>query len=284
MKVKNNSGDKKKIAIICSGGGMRCAYSAGALMALVEKYNLTDPHIIMGSSGSAGTITYFVAKQYDSIKNIWLNLLSSKEFISLWRIWNIMDLDYLINIFKKKAILNIDTLKNSKIKYFIGVRNLENGRIEYYSNDSHHNIINILRASKTMPLASREYIEIDGKRYIDGFMGANINTYIKKAKDEGADTMILIDNSSVIKSKTEFIFLRIYALLTPGHMSAILKNYLYNDIKNKTLIKSKDIIYIKPRKGLFASMFNNSKRRLRKTYQMGYDDIVANKELQSLFL
>ena len=28
----------KKIAIVCSGGGMRCSYSAGALYALVKEF------------------------------------------------------------------------------------------------------------------------------------------------------------------------------------------------------------------------------------------------------
>lgn len=107
-----------KIAIICSGGGMKCAYSAGALMALVDKYDLTEPHVVIGSSGSAGTVAYFVSKQYEHIKNAWLNLLLTKGFISPWRICNIMDLYYLINtIFKDKAKLDINLLKSTPIKY-----------------------------------------------------------------------------------------------------------------------------------------------------------------------
>ncbi len=279
MNTRGNS----KIGIICSGGGMRCAYSAGALIALVEKYNLTEPHVVIGSSGSAGTVAYFVTKQYDFIKKIWLNLLSTKEFISLWRVWNIIDLDYLAEtIFNKKAKLNINLLKNTSIKYFIEVRNLENGLIEYYSNDSYYDIRKILIASKTMPLVSNKTVRINGNRYMDGFMGTNINKSINKARDVGADIVILIDNSSIIKSKIEFILLRIYALFTPGHIKVILKNYLYNDKKNKTIVEDKNIIYIKPRHGLYASMFNNSKIRLKKTYQMGYDDVIASNELKKL--
>jgi predicted patatin/cPLA2 family phospholipase len=58
-----------KIAIIMSGGGMSCSYGAGALTALIEKYNII-PDIVVARSGSAGTGSYFVSKQYDSIKNI----------------------------------------------------------------------------------------------------------------------------------------------------------------------------------------------------------------------
>ncbi|MCX6800136.1 MAG: hypothetical protein NT091_03250 [Candidatus Falkowbacteria bacterium] len=51
----------KKIAIVGSEGGMSCAYFVGVVLALVEKFNLTDPHIVIGSSGSTGTLAYYVS-------------------------------------------------------------------------------------------------------------------------------------------------------------------------------------------------------------------------------
>ncbi len=133
-----------------------------------------------------------------------------------------------------------------------------------------------------MPLISNRTVHINGNRYVDGFM--DTNNSIKKARDEGADVIILIDNSSKIKSKTEFLFVRIYALLTPGHMRDILRNYLYNDIKNNVVVEDEDIIYIRPKRELYANMFNNSRKRLKKKYQMGYSDMVSSEKLKSLFL
>ncbi len=107
----------KKVAIVGSGGGMSCAYFAGAILALVRELNFTKPYLAIGSSGSTGTLAYYVSEQYDSIEHIWSNLLSSKEFISLIRINKIMDIDYLIDeVFKKQDILDVDKLKSSKIK------------------------------------------------------------------------------------------------------------------------------------------------------------------------
>jgi hypothetical protein len=49
---------------------MACSYGAGAMTALIEKFNVTNPDIVIARSGSAGTGSYFVSKQYNSIKNI----------------------------------------------------------------------------------------------------------------------------------------------------------------------------------------------------------------------
>ena len=46
---------KEKIAIVCGGGGMKCAYSAGALSSLAIVHNLRNPHVLVGSSGSTGS-------------------------------------------------------------------------------------------------------------------------------------------------------------------------------------------------------------------------------------
>ena len=87
-----------KLALILSGGGMTCAYSAGATVGLVDKYNFKNPDIAIGSSGGAGTLAYYVAGQYDAIRNIWTNLLATRKFINSLRFWKIIDIDYVIDV------------------------------------------------------------------------------------------------------------------------------------------------------------------------------------------
>src|ERR1051326_2618384 len=105
----------EKLAIVTSEGGMKCAYSVGVILALVEKYHLVKPDMVIGASGSTGTLAYFVAGQYQSIRNIWENLLSNKNFISYLRVRRIMDIDYLIDtVFKKQDILDVNKIKQSR--------------------------------------------------------------------------------------------------------------------------------------------------------------------------
>ena len=60
----------KKVAIVGYEGGVSCAYFVGVILALVEKFNLTHPYLVIGSSGSTGTLAYYVAGQYESIRKI----------------------------------------------------------------------------------------------------------------------------------------------------------------------------------------------------------------------
>jgi predicted patatin/cPLA2 family phospholipase len=118
-----------------SGGGMSCSYGAGALTALIEKYNITNPDIIIARSGSAGTGSYFVSKQYNSIKNIWQKLLSNKKFINPLKVFQPMDINYLINeVFRKQDILNISNIYNSDIQFLVPVTNSTTGEVKYFNN------------------------------------------------------------------------------------------------------------------------------------------------------
>jgi len=138
----------EKIAIVASEGGMSCAYFFGVISALVEKFNLINPYLVIGSSGSTGTFAYYVAGQYESIRNIWENLLPSKKFISLLRLHKMMDIDYLVDdIFKKQDVLDVEKVKLSKIKLFISATNIETGALEYFGNQTDVDIFEALRAS-----------------------------------------------------------------------------------------------------------------------------------------
>ena len=91
-----------KTAIICAGGGMRSAHGGGFLYALGTQLNIR-PDIIVASSGNAGNAIYFCAEQFDDLKNIWLERLSTSKFISFLRPFRVMDIDYLVDeVFKKQ--------------------------------------------------------------------------------------------------------------------------------------------------------------------------------------
>ena len=126
---------KNKTAIIMSGGGMTCSYGAGSILALAEKYNLEKPDIVIAGSGNAGTLAYFVTRQYDFMINIWSNLLATKKFIDLGRISKIVDIDYLVDeVIKKQAPIDEEKIYSSKILYLIPATNVETGQVTFFSN------------------------------------------------------------------------------------------------------------------------------------------------------
>jgi predicted patatin/cPLA2 family phospholipase len=184
-----------KTAIIMSGGGMTCSYGVGAILALIEEYNLTKPDIVIAGSGNAGTLAYYVAEQYGSIRNIWSNLLSTKKFINLLRIWNVIDIDYLIDeVFRKQDILDVKKIYDSKMIYLIPTTNIETGNVEYFSNKNNDDIFEALRATKAMPILFRHKVCINGGKYCDSYASISVKRNALKAISLGATKIIIIDN------------------------------------------------------------------------------------------
>ncbi|MDZ4221440.1 MAG: hypothetical protein U1C18_01045, partial [Patescibacteria group bacterium] len=89
------------VAVVASGGGMSCAYSGGAMVALVREFGFVEPEFLIGGSGSTGTLAYYAGKQYPRIKHVWTDALITKKFINRLRLWKIIDVDYLIDVIMK---------------------------------------------------------------------------------------------------------------------------------------------------------------------------------------
>jgi predicted patatin/cPLA2 family phospholipase len=268
----------KKIAIIGSEGGMSCAYFTGAILALVEKYSLTDPYIVIGSSGSTGTLAYYVSKQYKSIKNIWQNLLPSKKFVSFWRPKEIMDIDYLIDdIFKKQDILNTQAIKESKIKFFIAITNVHSRKIEYVNNKDNVDIFEALRASNAAPVAYNKWVRINHKEYVDGAIEAPLSVNIKKAQKEGAEIIIAFDNSH--HDFAANALLKFYSFFVGKVFLRRVKSYLRHTEYHNA---DKNVLIIKPSVKLPITVLDNKRKHIIKTMHIGHSDVMKNKELEEL--
>ncbi len=201
---------KNNIAIIVGGGGMRCAYAAGALIALAKELKLTEPDIVIGVSGGASNLAYYVSGQYDSLKNIWINLVTTKRYISFLRLRHVVDVSYLIDVIvKKDDPLNTDNIKNSKTKLFIAATDCDTGRPEYFSNQ-YENILEAMRASVTIPIVDNKYTLINDKKYIEGGIGSPLESNIEKAIEEGATKIIVI--KSEVSSMGSSFFWKFYSL------------------------------------------------------------------------
>lgn len=256
---------------------MACSYGAGVTTALIEKFNIINPDIVITRSGSAGTGSYFVSKQYDSIKNIWQNLLSNKNFINPLRIIQPMNIDYLIDIvFKKQDLLNVSKIYNSSIQFLIPVTDSETGETKYFNNKDSVDWFEVLRATKALAPLFNKTVNINNRRYFDVY-GRKLNRIdIKKAIDLGATKIIVIDNESrSLVNKIVFWFLI-------GLKGKKFSNNFYNSINNaqKTLLNNKaDIIYLRPKNKLKVGPIDNNQNKLQKAFNQGFSETALNKDL-----
>jgi predicted patatin/cPLA2 family phospholipase len=264
----------QKTAIILSGGGMRCAYSAGAMYALATELNFKSPDILIVGSGSAGTGSFYTSKQYESIKSIWTERLSTRKFINFFRFWKIIDIDYLIDVvFKKLEPLDTKAERESEIQYLISTTNTETGEVEYFSNKDNVDVFELMRASKSIPVFFNKKVKINGKLHNDSPFSSSAYIKIEKAKELGANKIIVINN---IYNNGFFKLLEKFYLF--------FKNKYFNNYKkiNFTNYRSdKNIIIIEPKSKLKIGTLSNKKTCLLQTFNQGFKDIITNEKLKN---
>lgn len=263
-----------------SGGGMACSYGAGTLLALRQKYDFKNPDIIIAGSGGAGTAAYFVSGQYDSIKNIWSNLLSTKKFINLFRFWRVIDIDYLIDeVFKKQDILDKEKVFNSSINFLVPLTNAETGRVKYFSNRSKINIFEVMRATKALPILFNKSIRIQGKHYCDSYMATSLRHNALKAIELGADKLIIVDNEA--HNVLKYTIFKILAVTKRGEFRDNYSRYL-KEMASIEFPSNVQVIFLEPKKRLKVTTLNNNQKMLKETIQQGFRETTRNRALKKL--
>jgi predicted patatin/cPLA2 family phospholipase len=267
---------KYKLAIVLSGGGMRCSYGAGILEALADNHQIKAPEIMIAGSGSSGTAAYFVSGQYSSLSNIWKNRLCNKKFLDKKRISRIIDIDYLVDVvFKKQEPLDTEKIKNSKIDFYIPAINLSNGQLRYFKNDENVDIFKIIKASKAMPVYYGKKIIIEGESYSDCQLSSDVEQNVKKAAELGA-THIL-----VIKSNNPGFVTRIgYKVWLNTRSKLFQKNYFEQQNEVKKIPKNLKVLILQPNESLKIGGLDNSHELLCEAVDLGYNDCIRNKELK----
>lgn len=196
----------KKIAIIATGGGMLCAFSAGCFAALQKEFQYTKPAIIIAGSGSAGNAYYYLSNQCDALKRIWLKHLASNRFILWWRLDKIMDIDYLIDtVFTKFEPFNNEAFKASSTAVYVPLLSLRTNQLQYIGNGSALPPLEILRASKSMPVLYGKKVRLGDSEYKDGATLANIQDMTQFASNLGATHFLVLDNKN---SHPFYVFLK----------------------------------------------------------------------------
>lgn len=273
--------ENQKIAIVLSGGGTRCAYSAGALVALAQEYGYETPDIAIASSGSVASLFYFLAKQHEDIKKTWTDLLDDPLFISFRR-KHIMDIDYLIDhISKRKVPLNAEALEETRTAWFVPLTDARNGKTFWATRVCWFDIYEIMRAAKAIPILYNEHVRLGTGRYVDGDISTTHTTLLRKAIDEGATTIISITNN-LPPSLVTRLFLGLYAIVSPRGLRNIVFHDLF-DVDSFTPEETVKFISISPSQPLPMSVYSREKKLLAGAFELGFEDTRIHKEIRALF-
>jgi predicted patatin/cPLA2 family phospholipase len=268
---------KEKLAIISKGGGCISSYSAGALYCLIKNYKI-KPDILIGNSGGVANLICVVSKKIESLKKIWFEIVINRMFISLKRFYKIVDINYLVDEVFRQKLIDENKIKNSNIKLFIQITNFKTGESEFFSNKHINDLKLILKATGTIPIIGRKPILIGKNSYVDGAFSFNIYENIQKAIKEGATKIIVIDDNQKI-SKLAILLFKFYSYFVNKNLRKIIEKYCEKSTKNFNK-KNKNVFYIKHSGRLSIWALDNNKKDLRKTFEIGYKDVLNNKKLK----
>ncbi len=161
-----------RTALVITGGGMRGVFSGGVVTALQELGMKDAFDHVVGVSAGAVSAAYLLAGETKLGTSIYYENLTGRRFINWLRLGNVLDISFLMNIFRNVKPLNQDAIRQSRSRLHIGVTSVETGEGFYVniSESSEKDFIKLIGASSAVPELTKP-VQIDSKLYSDGVTG-----------------------------------------------------------------------------------------------------------------
>ncbi len=185
--------------LVLEGGGMRGVYSAGVLEAFSETdagRGLRFDFVVACSAGACVAASY-LAGQPRRNRQVYLDFLDGDKLVRFRRLatgGSVMDIDYLaFEVTLRLCPLDIEALRRSETRLYIGVTDCETGESRYLTNHE-DDLVTAIRATCSLPFFSRKEVSYQGRSYVDG--GVSDPVPVAKAIALGATEVVLVLTSS----------------------------------------------------------------------------------------
>jgi predicted patatin/cPLA2 family phospholipase len=169
---------------------MRGAWAAGVLGFLFER-GLHQYDLVYAASSGACSAAYFVAGMWQPGLTIWReHACKVVRKTNLLRHKPVIDLAYLVDhLFRRHIPLSIEALQKAPTRFYIVLTDCYTGRPVYF-HARDERIFDALRATASMPLATRGFEYVDGNPYADG--GVSDPIPIRRAIQDGASDITVV--------------------------------------------------------------------------------------------
>ena len=190
-----------KLGLVVEGGGMRGAYSGGALVALEQLGFGSVFDDVYGESAGAINCSYFLAKQGQLGIRIYTEDLQTVRFLNPLRTGAVLDIDYVGDVvLKELKPLDTAAVLASRSNFFVAITSAEDGssRLVDVKREKLPLLALLKATAAIVPLYNRS-VSLDGGAYVDGGLSNPIP--IQSALDAGC-THILV----LLTRPPEFVF------------------------------------------------------------------------------
>ena len=191
---------RRKTALIVEGGAMRGAWAAGVL-AYLQECGRRQYDLVYAASSGACSAAYFVADMWEPGLAIWrelaCNVVRKSNFL---RRKPIIDLAYLVDyVIRKRVPLSVEVLQKMSTRFYIVLTDCRTGEAVYF-HARDDRVFAALRATASMPLATRGFDYVDGRPYADGGVADPIP--MRQAIQDGAmDITVVLTHNPAFRLK-----------------------------------------------------------------------------------
>ena len=263
--------------IIFEGGGMRGAYTAGIIDALLE-HDMNFEYCYGISSGATHATTY-LSKQRGRAIQIVTDYIKDKRYFSiknLIKTGNLFNVDFIYDTIPHELNpYDYETAKNNPAKFFVGVINMETSKGEFLRvNDIEEEYMKVC-ASMSLPLIAN-MVEIDGQRYLDGGIADSLPIQ-RSINDGNKKSVLVLTQDATYRKKLDKILplVAIKYRKFPGFVHMVKTRHIrYNASLDQIEEEEKAgrAFVLRPKKPVKIGRLELNREKMLALYREGYED------------
>lgn len=274
---------KNRTSLVLEGGGMRGAYTAGALSWLVD--HEIEFENAYGISTGAVHLTNYLMKNKEDLFSFSVDGIADKRVVGIRAFLHsgrIVDYETLFqHIMPEEYHYDITPLKDCKVNAYIGLYDLKQGKTGYYP------IQNVdlyeLQASTSLPIIGKE-VDHDGRQILDG--GITDMIPIEQSVRDGCDRHLIITTkpADYVRKPAKKPIVDLMKAVYP-QCPQISKDYAVRHLNyRKQIDMIKDLeaegkaVYLFPSRTSNVTRLGGKREDLVDLYELGYSDAEARKD------
>jgi len=273
----NNKMSLYDAGLIFEGGGMRGAYTAGVIDALIEAdINFTT---VYGVSSGACHATTYLSKQFGRARKIIVDYINDRRYFSIRNFLstgNMFGIKFLFQTLPHELEpYDYPTFYSNPAKFYVGAINVRTGKTEYLLIKDVDKEYNKLAATMALPIISRK-VKIDGNKYLDG--GISDSLPLQHSIDDGNKKTILVLTQDKTYRKKINKLIPLIAIWYSFYPKLVYKVATRHIRYNETLSqideeeKKGTVFVIRPKKPVTIGRLEKNKKKTENLYEEGYTD------------
>lgn len=263
--------------LVLEGGGMKGVYTAGVLDFFLDKG--LEFSSVYGVSAGACHMASFLSKQKGRAFAVDTDYLEGSDYCSVKSLLTTGDLFNVKMCYhtipEQLNPYDYEAFNRYEGKAYSVVTNIETGEPEYLRIRDMKKDIDMIRASASLPLVSRN-VEINGKLYLDG--GISDAIPLKRSIKDGNQKNIVVmtkEEGFIRRPASQLSLVKVRYLKYPKVYECMAERHAVYNAALKFIEKQQEngqAFVIRPKKPSQVGRIEKDVKKLRALYEEGYQD------------